>query len=93
MARRATSPTRNLGIQVMPYFPDFPDAANYPGLFFGSANASKDGMNGSNYKSPEIDRLLDIANQQADPKTRAQALEAVFRAAADDVPLVPVFWP
>ena len=83
----------SLGMQVMPYFPDFPDAANYPGLFFGSASASKDGMNGSNYKSPAVDKLLDAANQQADPKARAAALQAVFKAAAEDVPLVPVFWP
>ena len=26
-------------------------------------------------------------------KARAQALEAVFKTAADEMPLVPVFWP
>jgi peptide/nickel transport system substrate-binding protein len=83
----------NLGMQIMPYYPDFADPANYPYLFFDSANAVKDGMNGSNYKNPEVDKLLAAAIEQSDPKARAEALEAVFKIANEDVVLVPVFWP
>ena len=82
-----------LGMQIMPYYPDFADPANYPYLFFASANAAKDGMNASNYKNPEVDKLLAIANEQTDPKARAAALEQVFKIANDDVVLVPIFWP
>ena len=82
-----------LGMQIMPYYPDFADPANYPYLFFASANAAKDGMNASNYKNPEVDKLLAIANEQSDPKARAAALEQVFKIANDDVVLVPIFWP
>ena len=43
-------------MQIMPYYPDFADPANYPYLFFDSANAAKDGMNGSNFKNPDVDK-------------------------------------
>ena len=83
----------NMGMQIMPYYPDFADPGNYPYLFFASANASKDGMNGSNYKNAAVDKLLDTANQNGDPKVRTDALQQIFKIAADDVVVVPIFWP
>jgi peptide/nickel transport system substrate-binding protein len=83
----------NLGMQIMAYYPDFADPANYPYLFFDSANAAKDGMNGSNYKNADVDKALDTANSESDPKLRAEALKTVFKLANEDVALVPVFWP
>jgi peptide/nickel transport system substrate-binding protein len=83
----------NLGMQIMAYYPDFADPANYPYLFFDSANAAKDGMNGSNFKNAEVDKALDVANKEGDPKVRAEALQTVFKLAADDVAVVPIFWP
>ena len=71
----------NLGTQIMSYYPDFADPANYPYLFFHSANAAKDGMNGSNFKNAEVDVALDVANQQSDAKVRAEALKKVFALA------------
>lgn len=83
----------NLGMQIMAYYPDFADAANYPYLFYASANAVKDGMNGSNFKNPEVDKALEVANQKSDPKARAEALMKVSRIANEDAALVPIFWP
>lgn len=83
----------NLGLQIMAYFPDFADPANYPYLFFASANAAKDGMNGSNFKHAEVDKALAIANEQSDPKARADALKQVFKIANEEVAVVPIFWP
>lgn len=83
----------NLGMQIMAYYPDFADPANYPFLFFHSTNAVKDGMNGSNFKNPEVDAALDVANQQSDPKVRAEALKKVFTLANEDVAITPIFWP
>lgn len=83
----------NLSMQIMAYFPDFADAANYPYLFFSSSTAVKDGMNGSNFKNAEVDAFLKIANESPDPKTRADALKGVFKIANEDVALVPIFWP
>jgi peptide/nickel transport system substrate-binding protein len=83
----------NLGMQIMAYYPDFADAANYPYLFFSSATAVKDGMNGSNFKNETVDKNLTIANEQSDPKVRADALKEVFKIANEEVAVVPIFWP
>jgi peptide/nickel transport system substrate-binding protein len=83
----------NLGMQIMAYYPDFADPANYPFLFFAGANAAKDGMNGSNFKNPDVDAALAIANEQSDPAARADALKKVFTIANENVALVPIFWP
>lgn len=83
----------NLGMQIMAYYPDFADAANYPYLFYDSANATKDGMNGSDYKNDAVDKALAIANEKSDPNERGEALKQVFKTVSEDVPLVPIFWP
>ncbi len=72
-------------MQIMAYYPDFADPANYPYLFFASANAVKDGMNGSNFKNADVDKHIAIANEQSDPKVRAEALKKVFKIANEDV--------
>ena len=82
-----------LGMQIMAYYPDFADPANYPNLFFSSANAANDGMNGSNFKNASVDDFLKTANEKADSEARAVALKNVFRIANEDVALVPIFWP
>jgi peptide/nickel transport system substrate-binding protein len=83
----------NLGMQIMAYYPDFADPANYPYLFFASTNAAKDGMNGSNFKNADVDAAIAVANQESDPAKRAEALKKVFEIANEDVALVPIFWP
>ena len=50
-------------------------------------------MNGSNFKNADVDAALAIANEQSDPKARAEALKKVFQIANEDVALVPIFWP
>jgi peptide/nickel transport system substrate-binding protein len=83
----------DLGMQIMAYYPDFADAANYPYLFYSSATAAKDGMNGSNFKNAEVDKALDIANRESDANTRGEALKTVFKIAGENAALVPIFWP
>lgn len=83
----------NLGMQMMPYFPDYADPVNYPYLFYSSENAAKDGLNGSNFKNDEVDKLLAEANQKSDPSVRADALKKVFKIANEDVAMVHIFWP
>jgi len=83
----------NLGIQMMSYFPDFADPANYPFLFFDSKNAAKDGLNASNYINPKMDALLAESLQKSDPAARAEALKQVFRISNEDLVVLPVFWP
>lgn len=83
----------DLGAQFMAYFPDYADPANYPYLFYYGGNAVANGLNGSNYKNPEVDALIEQALQESDPAVRAQALEQVIMQAAEDVATVPIHWP
>lgn len=82
-----------LGMQIMAYYPDYPDAVSYPYLFFSSATARKDGLNGSNFKDAEVDALLKTATEKSDPTERTVALKKLFTIVNDKVPLVPIFWP
>jgi peptide/nickel transport system substrate-binding protein len=82
-----------LGMQIMAYYPDYADAANYPYLFFSKQNAEKGGMNGSNFKNDEVEAKLKIANENAEPKARADALKRVFEIAHKEVAVVPIFSP
>lgn len=83
----------NLGAQIISYFPDYADAANYPYLFYHSNNAGKDGMNASTYKNPEVDAALDRALESSDPAERAAALKEAITKANEDVATIPIFWP
>lgn len=83
----------NMGFSFMSYFPDYPDPANYPYLFFSSTTAVKDGLNGSNYKNPKVDAMLDTALQDSDVEKRAEALKDVFKATNDDATVIAAFWP
>ena len=83
----------NLGMQMLRYFPDYPDPANYPYLFLDSRNATVNGLNTSNYVSSEMDALLADALQMSDAAARAQALKQAAQMANAEVAVVPVFWP
>ena len=83
----------DLGAQFMAYFPDYADPANYPYLFYYGANAVANGLNGSNYRNPEVDALIEQALQESDPAVRADALQQVIMQAAEDVATVPIHWP
>ncbi len=83
----------DLGIQMMAYFPDFADPVNYPYLFLYSGNAVRDGLNGSNYRDPRVDRAIETALRSSDPAERAAALQEAIGISQEDVAVVPVFWP
>ena len=83
----------NLGIQILRYFPDYADPANYPFLYYSSENARKNGLNASNFSDPEVDALLSEALQKSDPSARAEALKEVVRIANEETVVVPIFWP
>ncbi|HWO70908.1 MAG TPA: ABC transporter substrate-binding protein [Actinomycetota bacterium] len=83
----------DLGIQMMAYFPDFADPVNYPYLFLYSGNAVRDGLNGSNYRNPEVDAAIETALRSSDPAERAAALQEAIRIAQEEVAVVPIYWP
>lgn len=83
----------DLGAQFMAYFPDYADPANYPYLFYYGENAAPNGLNGSNYRNPEVDALIEESLQSTDTAARAEALQQVIAQANEDVATVPIHWP
>lgn len=83
----------DLGAQFMSYFPDYADPANYPYLFYHSANAVPNGLNGSNYRNSAVDEALDNALASTDASERVTALESALTQVAEDVATVPIHWP
>lgn len=82
-----------LGAQFMAYFPDYADPANYPYLFYYGGNAVANGLNGSNYRNPEVDALIEEALETTDTAARAEALKQAITLASEDVATVPIHWP
>lgn len=83
----------DLGAQFMAYFPDYADPANYPYLFYYSENAAPNGLNGSNYRNPDVDALIEESLRSTDTAARAEALQQVIAQANEDVATVPIHWP
>jgi peptide/nickel transport system substrate-binding protein len=83
----------DLGAQFMAYFPDYADPANYPYLFYYGGNAVANGLNGSNYRNPEVDALIEDALTSTDTAERAEALQEAIAQAQEDVATVPIHWP
>ena len=83
----------DLGAQFMAYFPDYADPANYPYLFYYSGNAVANGLNGSNYRNPEVDALIEESLESTDTAARAEALKQAIALANEDVATVPIHWP
>jgi oligopeptide transport system substrate-binding protein len=66
---------------------DYNDAHTFLSLFKSDVGE----MNPSNYKNAEFDRLLQEAENQADAKKRAEALEQAERVLLSDMPIIPVY--
>jgi peptide/nickel transport system substrate-binding protein len=83
----------DLGAQFMSYFPDYADPANYPYLFYYSANATTNGLNAANYRNDDVDAAIELALQSSDPAERAGALQQAIAQAQEDVATIPIIWP
>jgi peptide/nickel transport system substrate-binding protein/microcin C transport system substrate-binding protein len=56
-----------------------------------SSGAAKGGLNFMNYRSPEVDRLLDLAHQTPDKRRRVPLLRRAYRRIAEDAPALFLF--
>jgi oligopeptide transport system substrate-binding protein len=66
--------------------PDYDDP-----LTFGDLFASWNLNNRGRYNNPEMDRLIEIAQQSVDPPTRMEAFAGIQQLAFDDVVLLPMY--
>lgn len=68
---------------------DFPDPSNFLVPLFHSQSASDDNAtNSSFYRNPEVDRLLDAAQEEVDPQARTAYYLEAERIIVDDAPWI-----
>ena len=77
---------KTLGIQFLGFGPDYPDPANYVVLAYPSANAVPNNFNTANYKSPEIDALMEKQRTAKTNAGRAQAIGDIMKLSQRDLP-------
>ena len=80
----------NFGMNVVVYFPDYPDPADYSG--FVATTQIKNGWNLSSYSNPKVDQLMNTQLTTSDKTTRINALRQVQTIIAQDVPVFPVWY-
>jgi len=83
-------PKDNFGMNVVVYFPDYPDPADYSG--FVATTQIKNGWNLSSYSNPKIDQLMNTQLTTTDKTTRINALRQVQAIIAEDIPVFPVWY-
>ena len=67
---------------------------NYPEYFFFWAYHGQNAVfNTMSYKNPELDKLVDAARFEEDPRKYARQVQSFVQIAYDEVPRVPVFQP
>lgn len=67
---------------------DYNDAYSFLSLFKSDVGE----MNTSGYSNPEFDRLMQEAENQADPQQRREAMEQAERILLADLPIIPVYY-
>ena len=83
---------KDLGIQVLTFGADYPDAGNFPSLTLDSKYAVANAFNLANYKNGTVDRLLAKQAASNKPAVRAKQLQQILKVSANAVPYLPVWW-
>ena len=83
---------KDLGLQFLGFGPDYPDPANYIVLSYPSANAVPNNFNTANYKSPEVDALIEKQRTAKTTAGRAQAIGDIMKLSQRDLPYLFLWW-
>jgi oligopeptide transport system substrate-binding protein len=67
---------------------DYPDPENFLDILFHSESHN----NHTNYSSPEVDRLLELARTESDEAARFQIYHQAEQQILDDAPWVPLWY-
>ncbi|WP_242908077.1 ABC transporter substrate-binding protein [Actinomadura terrae] len=81
---------QKLGLQLVPYTPEYPDPAGIPSLVLGTEQI-KNGFNTSGFSTPEVETLLaqQRAAKRPDPVAGLRRIDAIL---ADQQPYAPLFY-
>jgi ABC-type transport system substrate-binding protein len=76
---------------VVPWYADYGDPDNYLGNLLHTRSAGAPG-NWSRYSNAEVDRLLDQARTETDPRKREALYARVDRLALEDAAFLPIYY-
>jgi peptide/nickel transport system substrate-binding protein len=79
------------GMKVSSWAATSADAAEMPGTFFDSRFTAPGAFNAANYRSAEVDKLLQEQRASMDQRERGKILSQIVRQAAEDCAYVPVW--
>lgn len=82
-----------LMIQIAQWNPDYPDPSDLVLSQYPSSHAVPNQYNLSNYKNPEVDKMIDEELASTDPAERVKLLTSILQTVAKDVPNVNLYWP
>ncbi|MDX6628943.1 MAG: peptide/nickel transport system substrate-binding protein [Gaiellales bacterium] len=83
---------KDLGVQFLGFGPDYPDPANYIVLSYPSANAVPNNFNTANYKSPQVDSLLEKQRTAKTDAQRVKDIGDIMKISQADLPYLFLWW-
>lgn len=83
---------KDLGLTYMSFGPDAADPVNYVALVYPSKNATENSFNVANFRSTEVDDLLDKQANSTDKRERADAIGQILEISGEDLPYLPLWW-
>ncbi|WP_022881490.1 ABC transporter substrate-binding protein [Gryllotalpicola ginsengisoli] len=84
---------KDLTIQIAQWNPDYPDPSDFIVSQYLSTHAVENQYNLSNYKNPEVDKLINQELASSSDSERATLMQQVLQKVAADVPNVNMYWP
>lgn len=84
---------QNLGLEVVTWYPDYPDPSDLILSQYPSSHAVPNQYNLANFKDPTVDNLINAELASTNKAVRAQDMANVLKIVGQQVPDLYLYWP
>jgi peptide/nickel transport system substrate-binding protein len=84
---------KNLGLEVVTWYPDYPDPSDLILSQYPSSHAIPNQYNLANFKDPTVDSLINAELASTDKAVRAKDMATVMKIVGQQVPDLYLYWP
>ena len=84
---------KNLGLEVVTWYPDYPDPSDLILSQYPSSHAIPNQYNLANFKNPTVDKLINQELASTNKAFRAKAMAQVMKIVGQQVPDLYLYWP
>jgi peptide/nickel transport system substrate-binding protein len=84
---------QNLGLEVVTWYPDYPDPSDLILSQYPSSHAIPNQYNLANFKDPTVDNLINAELASTNEAVRAQDMANVLKIVGQQVPDLYLYWP